>query len=337
MDLDKDVLNTVNFLPDQLWEAWEESRKVVLPETYKNFKRVLVCGMGGSALGGRVVKAYAAGISSASIDVLTDYSLPAYADRQTLIIASSYSGNTEESVSVLSQAVERKLPIFVIAAGGKLVDMARLNRLPVYVLNPKYNPSGQPRFAVGYSVGAIFGVLSKCSVLFETDSTVHAVVDFMKVERGEIERKAKEMAGAIHGNVPILVASEHLTGAVHVTKNQLNESAKCFSASFDIPELNHHLMEGLKNPREVTSKLMFVFFESLLYHERVQKRYQLTAEVVEKNGARVQTYKLTGDNKLKQIFELIFLGSFAQMQLGGLYGEDPIAIPWVDYFKEELG
>src|SRR3989344_465083 len=336
MDLNKDVLDTVNFLPDQLWEAWEESRKVTLPVTFKNFKRVLVCGMGGSALGGRVVKAYASDKSSASIDVLTDYSLPSYVDSQTLIIASSYSGNTEETVSCLNQAIEKKLPVFVIAAGGKLIDLARANNLPVYILNPKFNPSNQPRLAVGYSIGAIFGALSNCGAINETDNEILEVVDFLKVEQGELKTNAEELAGIIRGKTPILVASEHLTGAVHVVKNQLNESAKSFSASFDIPELNHHLMEGLKNPNDVTSKLLFIFFSSGLYHERIQKRYPLTKEVVEKNNVATYEYKMVGDNKLKQVFEVIQLGSYVQMYLGALYQEDPLAIPWGDYFKEKL-
>ncbi len=336
MDLNKDVLDTVNFLPDQLWEAWEESRKVVLPPNYKSFKRVLVCGMGGSALGGRVVKAYASDHSSASIDVLTDYSLPQYVDSQTLIIASSYSGNTEETVSCLNQAVAKKLPVFVIAAGGKLIDLARANALPIYILNPKFNPSNQPRLAVGYSIGAIFGSLANCGAVTETDNEILGVVDFLKVEQGELRTKAEELAGIVRGKMPILVASEHLTGAIHVAKNQLNESAKSFSASFDIPELNHHLMEGLKNPETSTSKLLFILFNSGLYHERIQKRYPLTKEVVEKNHVGTYEYKMIGDNKLKQVFEVIQLGSYIQMYLGALYQEDPLAIPWVDYFKEKL-
>jgi glucose/mannose-6-phosphate isomerase len=224
----------------------------------------------------------------------------------------------------------------VIAAGGKLIDIARESNLPVYILDPKFNPSSQPRFAVGYSIGAIFGVLSGCGVVSENDNHIREVVDFLKLEKGEFQTKAEELAGLIQGKAPILVASEHLLGAAHVAKNQLNESAKSFSALFDIPELNHHLMEGLKNPVDVTSKLLFIFFNSALYQERIQKRYPLTLEVVEKNNVATYEYTLAGDNKLKQVFEFIQLGSYMQMYLGGLYGEDPIAIPWVDYFKEKL-
>jgi glucose/mannose-6-phosphate isomerase len=336
MELNKDVLDTVNFLPDQLWEAWEESRKVALPESYRNFKRVLVCGMGGSALGGRVVRAYAADRAGASIDVSTEYNLPVYVDGETLIIASSYSGNTEETVSALNQAIEKKVPIFVISSGGKLAESAKEHSLPIYTIDPQFNPSGQPRLAVGYSIGAIFGALANTGVLPVTDEEIKKVVSWLKENQPLLQKKGEELAKEIQGKMPILVSSEHLLGASHVLKNQLNESAKSFSALFDIPELNHHLMEGLKNPAEATKNLFFIFFASNLYHGRVQKRYSLTEEVVGKNNIKTYQVVMGGSNKLEQVLELIQLGSYVQAYLGAIYGEDPLAIPWVDYFKDKL-
>ncbi len=336
MDLNKDVLDTVNFLPDQFWEAWEQSRKVNLPENYKNFKRVLVCGMGGSALGGRVVKAYAADKSNACIDVLTDYNLPKYVDGETLVILSSYSGNTEETVSCAHEALSKHVPVYFVAAGGKLADLAEANNLPIYKIDPHFNPSGQPRMAVGYSIGAIFGVMARVGAITETDEEIVAVVDFIKSNQPSIKSRAEDLAKNIQGKLPILVTSSFLSGAAHVFKNQINESAKSFSMSFELPELNHHLMEGLKNPSEATSKLLFIFFESALYAERIQKRYPLTREVVEKNNVATYEAHLEGTSELAQVFELLQLGSYTQAMLGSLYGEDPIAIPWVDYFKEKL-
>lgn len=336
MEITKSVVDTVDALPDQLWEAWEESRKVTLPPHYKNFKRVLICGMGGSALGGRVVKAYAADQAKASIDVSTEYNLPLYAYDETLIIVSSYSGNTEETVSIMNQAVEKKLPVFVISAGGKLAELADAHSLPIYKIDPHFNPSGQPRLAVGYSIGAIFGALTTAGVLDESSENINRVVQFLKDQQPKMKVLAEEWAKVLKGKIPILVASEHLVGAAHVVKNQFNETAKTFSTSFDIPELNHHLMEGLKNPSEATSKLIFVFVQSDLYSERVRARYPLTTEVVQKNNVETFDVTIAGDTKLEQVFKLIQLGSYAQAYLGVLYGEDPLSIPWVDYFKEKL-
>ncbi len=334
--MNKDVLDTINFFPDQLLEAWEKVNKINIPENYQNFKHVLVCGMGGSALGARVVKSLAFNNLPVSIEVVAGYSLPLYAQQNSLVIASSYSGNTEETISCLEEALAKNFPIFVVAAGGELVKIAQKNNLPVYVLNPKFNPSNQPRFAVGYSIGAIIAILANIGVLDLGESKVYEVVDFLRIKQTVLKTEAEKIANSIKGKVPILIASEHLVGSAHVFKNQINESAKTFSVLFDIPELNHHLMEGLKNPAEAVSKLAFIFFESHLYHERIQKRYTLTKDVVEKNNIQTITYRMTGESTLEQVFELIQFGSYSQMYLSAAYGEDPISIPWVDYFKQRL-
>jgi glucose/mannose-6-phosphate isomerase len=149
------------------------------------------------------------------------------------------------------------------------------------------------------------------------------------------KNEAAQMAKKITNKIPILVASEHLVGAVHVTKNQINESAKSFSALFEIPELNHHLMEGLGHP-ETAKQLMFLLYESSLYADHVQKRYPLTKEVIEKNGVAVETYRLESDTRLQQVLEVLVYGSFLQYHLATEYNADPLSIPWVDYFKERL-
>ena len=133
-----------------------------------------------------------------------------------------------------------------------------------------------------------------------------------------------------------MVASEHLIGTAHTIKNQFNESAKTFCALFDIPELNHHLMEGLKNPAKLKELFTFVFINSNKYTERVQKRYPITSNVVEKNGVSFQMFSPRSENKLSQVFETLVFGSFIVFYLTKKYSIDPMAIPWVDYFKQEL-
>jgi glucose/mannose-6-phosphate isomerase len=118
--------------------------------------------------------------------------------------------------------------------------------------------------------------------------------------------------------------------------NQTNETAKAISDFYVIPELNHHLMEGLKHPEILKKLLIFVFFESDLYSSPIQKRFLITKEVVEKNKVKTFAYKLLGKNKIEQVFEMMALGSFFSMYLSVLYKENPAAIPYVDYFKKRL-
>lgn len=336
------ILETNRLFGNQIKDAWQAVHEIHL-QGYSQFERVTVCGMGGSALGGRVVHALFSSQLKASLDVVTEYSIPAYADENTLIVISSYSGNTEETISCFREALQRNLKIFAISAGGEVQGIAQENSIPHYKIEPVHNPSNQPRMAVGYSIGGLLALLSLTGLVHTTSEEIDEVVLFTKNKAKEFEQDsdidynhATQLAGKIHNKLPILVASEHLTGAAHVITNQLNESAKSFAASFDLPELNHHLMEGLVNPKELTRKILFLLFESDFYHERVKKRYPLTKEVVEKNMIETHVYKASGATPLKQAVEVILLGSYLQAYLALEYRENPLEIPWVDYFKEKL-
>ena len=136
--------------------------------------------------------------------------------------------------------------------------------------------------------------------------------------------------------VIILIASGHLVGVTHAFKNQLNENSKAFSVLFDLPELNHHLLEGLRFPIRTRGLFHFVIIKSDLYKKDILKRIKLTDDVIEKNGFECTIYPMMTETKLLQIFETVVFGSFVSFYLAMLYGINPSEIPWVDYFKEEL-
>jgi len=336
------ILETNRLFGSQIKDAWQAVHEIHL-QGYSQFERVIVCGMGGSALGGRVAQALFASQIKASMEVVTGYSIPAYVDPKTLVVVSSYSGNTEETVSCFREALQRNLKTFAISAGGKVQEIAQEYSVPHYKIEPVHNPSNQPRMAVGYSIGGLLALFSLTGLVNTTSEEIDEVVLFTKNKAQEFEQDsdidynhATQLAKKIHNKLPILVASEHLVGSTHVVTNQINESAKSFAASFDLPELNHHLMEGLSNPKALTRNMFFIFFESDFYHERVKKRYPLTKEVVEKNMIETYVYKSTGATPLKQAAEVILLGSYLQAYLALEYRENPLEIPWVDYFKKRL-
>jgi glucose/mannose-6-phosphate isomerase len=148
---------------------------------------------------------------------------------------------------------------------------------------------------------------------------------------------AKRLATLLLNKLIILVASEHLVGAAHAFKNQLNENSKTFSALFDLPELNHHLLEALANPKGAKPFLQFLFLNSSLYSPDIGKRYPVAMEVVEKNNVAANSFECFSQSKLEQIFELLTLGEYVSFYLAMLYGLDPTPIVWVDYFKKKLG
>jgi len=343
-DFDKGkVLESVKRLPDQAEQAWAEIKELDIPKACAAVNNVVICAMGGSALGGRIIDSLLVDRVRTPIEIVSNYDVPNYVGPKSLVIVTSYSGNTEEIISVAHRALIKKAKIFGITTGGKLAEFLRQEKIPAYIYEPKENPSNQPRLGTGYSIAAIMSLLARCGFITLAEEDIKSALNtFRKFSKEfdshvpENKNLAKRMAVKLKGKIPILVASEHLVGTLHAFKNQLNEGSKTFSASFDIPELNHHLMEGLRNPAMAKEYLYFLFFESKLYSSGIRKRYPITKEVVKKNEVDYGVYPLRSGKKIEQIFEALSFGSFVHFYLAFLYGVDPLKIPWVDYFKEKL-
>lgn len=327
------VYGSVLALNRQVDHAWNECQKVPVPDEYRQLNKIVIAGMGGSALGGRIIESVYSKDLAYPLALISDYNLPAWVDETTLVICSSYSGTTEETLSNFHQALAKKAKLMVIAAGGELLELAKKNRLPYYQINPVYNPSRQPRMAIGYSVIGELVLCQKVGLLNLTQTTINEVVAAMKQVKPE---PAEVFAKKLAPKQVILVAAEHLTGPVHTFKNQMNECAKHLSHRHDLPELNHHIMEGLRFPENNPQTTLFCLIDSGLYSPRLQQRLELTREVVEKNGLETVVWQATAPTKLAQAFELIQFGAFVNFHLSQLHGVDPADIPWVDYFKQRL-
>ncbi|KKT66590.1 MAG: Bifunctional phosphoglucose/phosphomannose isomerase [Candidatus Woesebacteria bacterium GW2011_GWA2_44_33] len=338
------VLGSVEELGKQCQHAWEEAGKVVVPDSYRDIDNVVMCGMGGSGLGARVIDSVYSEQLRLPLIQIHEYHLPGFVNQRTLVICSSYSGETEETVANAREAINRKAKWMAIGTGNSLIEMAKQAGAPYYQIDPKYNPSNQPRMAIGYSIVGQMALAAKAGLVELSDEQISeavAAMDRVKDESGveiEIERNtAKQFAVKIKDRIVVFAAAEHLVGAAHTVNNQQNENAKNFCVDVQIPELNHHLMEGLKHPLSNPKNLLFVFVNSGLYPERVRRRVELTKEVVENNGIETFILETGSATKLSQAFELIQLGAFANFYLSILYGQNPAPIPWVDYFKTRLG
>jgi glucose/mannose-6-phosphate isomerase len=337
------ILASIRLLPDQMEQAWEEVCALNIPEKYFNSKNVVICGMGGSALGGRIIDSLLSSRVNVPIEIFTEYDIPYYANKDTLLIASSYSGNTEETINVVNEAELKNADVFIITTGGKLAEMAKEKNIPAYIYEPRSNPSGQPRMGLGYSIFSILAILSKLKMLhiqdhevFKLATQLREVIKDFDIDTTSHENVAKNFSKKLTNKLPVIVSSEHLKGVTHAFKNQLNENSKTFSVIFDIPELNHHLMEGLAHPKKAREILQFVFFESVNYRPEIRKRYKVTQDVIQANGYPYNTYSSKTKDKLEEIFEILIFGSFVSFYLAYLNNEDVSEIPWVDYFKAKL-
>lgn len=330
----KNVLGSTGMLADQCKQIWQECKSVEFPQEYKPIRNIVVCGMGGSAYGGHVIPALFKDQLSVPLLVNSDYHLPAFAKPNTLVLMSSYSGSTEEVISCLNEAREKSAKISGITGGGKLADAFKERGLPALIFKPKFNPSGQPRLGTGYVVLGTIALLNKLRVITVSDEQVNQAISELEENTEDIKQQGKALADKINGFIPVVISAEFLLGNAHILRNQFNETSKSFSAFSPLPELNHHLMEGLKNPAD--KKLFVLFISSDLYSDKLKKRVELTKEVIGKNNVVFDEYIPKGSTKLSQMLNVLSFGGFLSFYLAMEYGQDPSLIPWVDYFKEQL-
>ena len=337
------ALTSAESLADQIQQVWDEREQIKFPEQHPEIKQVVVAGMGGSALGADFVKALFKSKLKVPLIINNDYSLPAFVDQHSLVILSSYSGNTEEVLACAKEAQTKQAQIAVISAGGQLTKLAQNNNYPRFIIEAKHNPSGQPRMAVGYSIMAFISLLKAAQLLdfneqqlAEVIAVVNKTSEACALDLPQEDNKAKLLAYLSLERRPILVGAEFLSGALHVATNQFNENAKIFADYKLLPELNHHLLEGLAFPKSNPLNHFFIFFQSGLYNERNQKRLELTRQLLNKKELENIVVELSSESQLTQAFELITLATFANLYLAFLEQIDPCPIPSVDWFKEQL-
>ncbi|GEM_PF-67060 len=327
------ILGSIQSLPYQCAQVISEVAQQTIPPNCNLIDNIVISGMGGSALGGRVIASLERQTMRVPIVVSTEYHLPNFANAKTLVVISSYSGETEETLCALAEARSRGCQIFVLTTGGKLAELARQFRLPHYIFQPKFNPSHQPRMSLGYEVTAMLALLARCQLIHPLKE-LSRLPEFLRSRQSNesIQLLAKNLAGRI----PVFLASEHLKGAVHAIKNQLNENAKTFAVVFDLPEANHHLMEGLAHPSTNPENLAVVMVDSPHYHPEVRRRYPLTRQIITKHHIPVFDFPLAGPNPVFEALDVIQSGAYLAYYLSQEYGLDPGPIPWVDWFKDEL-
>lgn len=321
------VADSIRLLPKQITQVIEDWTTVQSPG--KAFSQVIICGMGGSTLGADIVRYACSGSLTLPLRIVNDYRLPAFADKESLIVVASYSGSTEEALACYAEARRKKLPLFVLTAGGKLAAWAERDGIARYVFTPKYNPSLQPRLGLGYGVAALLMLLHDIKALNLKPKSLLTIAKNIKQEA-----TAAEVA-LMKGRSAIIIASEHLIGVAHALSNQMNETAKTFAPYFALPELNHHLLEGLGSLQNPKKHWTAICLYSDSYNVRVQRRYQLTADILRQQKLTVYTKSFKGD-RLTQGLRCLYWSASLTYKVALAQGLDTTAIPWVDYFKQQL-
>lgn len=327
----KNVLGSTEMLANQCEQIWNDAKNLEFPQEYKNIQNIVICGMGGSAYGGHVALSLFKDMLNVPLIVNNDYDLPKFVDENSLVILTSYSGSTEETLLCVDEAFKKRAKVVGLTSGGKLAE--KLRDKDALVFDPKFNPSGQPRLGTGYIVLGTLAIFTRIGLL-NLDNQVKQSIENLRSSQNKIKEDAKKIANELYEKIPLIFSGSFLEGNSHIIRNQFNETSKSFSSFHVLPELNHHLMEGLKNPK--TRNLTVLFLNSNLYSNIIKKRIELTKEIVSKNGVPYLEYNAMGDSKLSQSLNVLSFGGYLTFYLALLYGQDPSVIPWVDFFKENL-
>ncbi len=338
MDRENLLVNIQEF-PDQCQNCWNDWKKIALPANYIQAKNVLILGIGGSAIGGSLVSDLAKS-ASIQIDVSRNYHIPGYVNKDTLIIAISYSGNTEEPISALREASEKTKKIITISTGGKIASLSTNYRTPHY----KINYGSQPRQALGYLFISLIAIFSKLDILEIKDDDIKEAIILVQGLQKKIDvevstgyNNAKVLAQKLQGKIPIIYGSGYLEEVARRWKGEFNENAKSASYFETIPELNHNSLVGLQFPENLKSKIFVIILQSKFDHPRNKLRQEITAEILQKNRINHElVYLKPSPTPLSEILQVIHFGDYVSYYLAILNNVEPEPIEIVRFLKDKL-
>lgn len=297
-------------------------------ERMESKPHTVVCGMGGSNLASSLLKCWRPEIW---LSMHRDYGLPALSDtiaNQTMFIASSYSGNTEETLSSYDEARAKGYALAVVAVGGKLLEAAKRDAVP-YVELP--NTGIQPRAALGYSSVALLKLMGQEQALSELSQLAHSL------QSDVLEAAGKELALSLSGRVPLFYASENNIAIARTAKIKFNENSKIPAFFNALPELNHNEMTGFDvtdATRSLSEKFHVVMFKDASDHPQIQKRMDVVKQLYEKREIRGSEIRLTGITKFEKIWNALLVADWASFYVGEAYGVEIEQVPMVEEFKK---
>jgi glucose/mannose-6-phosphate isomerase len=335
----QNMLAAIDGLPDQLKIAWNLGQQLSLP-SWDGIKQIVIVGMGGSAIGADLLTAYTVPHCPVPVMVVRGYDIPAWAHGpETWVIASSHSGNTEETLSAFDQASTNGCRILAICTGGKLATAALQAGIPLW----QFDHQGQPRAAVGYSFGLLLAAFVRLGFLQNPEDDLRIAIEAMKTQQEQVkgtvpvERNlAKRLAGQCMNRWVSVIASDFLEPVARRWKGQVSELAKAWGQFEVIPEANHNTLAGVVNPENLLTQMVVLFLQASKNHPRNQLRTQMTKEIMMLEGLGTDFVYAQGASRLAQMWTLIHLGDYFAYYLAMLYGANPTPVEAIEGLKARM-
>ena len=329
----------IDELPEQVALAWGRSESLPLPPS-ADLNHIVFAGMGGSAIGADLASVHARRSASAGLTLWREYGLPRWAaGPATLVVVSSHSGNTEETLSAYARAKEVGARRIVFTSGGELSRMAAENGDPVW---PIEHP-GPPRAAVGFSFAYSLRVLARLGQVEDPSRDVDVAVRAMQAQRQifraespVVQNPAKRMAGQLMDRWPILFGAGVLAPVARRWRTQINELAKAPAQFEEIPEADHNVVAGTSGPESLIGKTMAIFLRAPADEPALTRRIEATRHVLMVEGYNTDSVDGVGESRLAQQWTCLHYGDYAAYYLAMAYGVDPTPIPAIEHLKEQL-
>lgn len=320
--------NFLDKLDTQILEGISIGRRFPAPDWGRSVSKVIFCGMGGSAIGGDILRILVTSHKSMAFKVQRTGKLPAWVDSSTLVVFSSYSGNTPEILQNVAAARKAKAKIFILSSGGKLALAAAKNKIPFLQV-----PGGlPPRCAIGYLTFALVPVFGKWGWLKFSDREVWEII---RTVRGVSHTRAKSLAKKLYGrSVHFYGFSAFAEPVLTRWRAQFAENAKTLASSHLIPEMLHNEIEGWMFPREVIKISTAVFFSDQNDPQWLRRKIQAAQKTIKRAGADVLEIKSSGQSLVARLFFLLVLADWVSYELAILNKVDPVSIPVIESLKK---
>tara|TARA_B100001778_G_scaffold328861_1_gene328926 strand:+ start:962 stop:1945 length:984 start_codon:yes stop_codon:yes gene_type:complete len=320
----------VSIFTEQLEEALKIGPKANLSPFSNSIENVVITGLGGSGIGGEIATQLVANQLKVPVVINNDYSLPEFVSSKTLVIVSSFSGNTEETLAALKIAQDKKAEIACITSGGKLADIAKENNYKLLVLPLAFSP----RAMLTYSVVQQFFLLAHYGLI---DSSyiedVQNTIALLNREVDEIKDLAHQTALALNSKTAVLYIESGLEGVAVRMRQQINENSKALCWHHVIPEMNHNELVGWAGGKEEYAVIML---RTSYEHYRSSVRMNISKEIINKQTSTLLEIKAKGESKIEQAFYHILFGDWTSIYLAELNRVDDVEVKVIDYLKSEL-
>ncbi len=336
------MFDILKSFPKQITTALNIIENNYTIKTISDVHSILILGMGGSAIGGDLLRSFlnvTPGAEKIRIVINRNYDIPKYIDSNTLVIASSYSGDTEETISGVEQAFEFTKNILCVTTGGKLEKFANKHQFPVVKL-----PSGlQPRAALGYSFFALLGIFLKTGLInIDLKADINETIQMLEKKAAiysEVndQNEAYTLAKSIHNKAIVIYSATDRTDIVNLRwRGQLHENAKTIAFGSFLPEMNHNEINSFSFPEVILENLYVILMTDVDDHPRVKVRFEAITELLSQQEMPLVELSGDGNSVLTRIFDLIYLGDWTSFYLAMLNGIDPTPIPLIMELKKIL-